>query len=200
METKISLWDTDFISFTFWIYIQKRNCWSYGSSIFNILRSLQAVFHNGHTNVYWWWCSVAKSSLTLCGPVNCSKPGLPVLHYLPEFAETPVLVHVLKLLLKLKSVIPSNHLILYHLHWLCDYILTVHRISPPLYKSGTPNSALSITELTLPHLLLNLLLFLYSETLQFSPLLFHSANSCSYFSLSWEEFTLGGLSWLFISN
>ena len=68
MEMKISLWDTDFIPFTSWIYTQKRNCWSYGSCIFNILRNLQAGFHNGHTNLYWCCCSVAKSGLTLCDP------------------------------------------------------------------------------------------------------------------------------------
>ena len=35
-------------------------------------------------------CSVTKSSLTLCDPVNCSTPGFPVLHSLPEFAQTHV--------------------------------------------------------------------------------------------------------------
>ena len=32
--------------------------------------------------------SVPQSCLTLCNPVECSTPGFPVLHYLPEFAET----------------------------------------------------------------------------------------------------------------
>ena len=35
-------------------------------------------------------CSVAKSCPTLCDPVDCSTPGFPVIHYLPEFAETRV--------------------------------------------------------------------------------------------------------------
>ena len=34
--------------------------------------------------------SVAQSCLTLCDPMDCSMPGLPVLHYLPEFAQTHV--------------------------------------------------------------------------------------------------------------
>ena len=34
-------------------------------------------------------CSVAKSCLTLCEPMDCSMPGFPVLHHLPEFAQTP---------------------------------------------------------------------------------------------------------------
>ena len=35
-------------------------------------------------------CSVIKLCLTLCNPMNCSTPGLPVLHHLPEFAQTYV--------------------------------------------------------------------------------------------------------------
>ena len=34
--------------------------------------------------------SVAKSYLTLCNPMDCSMPGFPVLHHLPEFAQTHV--------------------------------------------------------------------------------------------------------------
>ena len=36
-------------------------------------------------------CSVAKSCSTLCYPMDCSMPGFPVLHYLPESAQTHVL-------------------------------------------------------------------------------------------------------------
>ena len=42
--------------------------------------------------------SAAQSYLTLCDPMNCSTPGLPVHHQLPESTQT--------------HVIPSNHLIL----------------------------------------------------------------------------------------
>ena len=34
--------------------------------------------------------SVAQSCLTLCNPMNCSTPGLPVHHHLPEFTQTDV--------------------------------------------------------------------------------------------------------------
>ena len=34
--------------------------------------------------------SVAQSCLTLCNPMNCSTPGLPVHHHLPEFTQTQV--------------------------------------------------------------------------------------------------------------
>ena len=57
------------------------------------------------TSLDLWCCwSVAKSCPTLCDPMDCSTPGFPVLHYLPEPAET----HAIEL------VMPSNHLILCH--------------------------------------------------------------------------------------
>ena len=39
-----------------------------------------------------YYCLVAKSCLTLCNSMDCSKPGFPVLdlHYLPEFSQTRV--------------------------------------------------------------------------------------------------------------
>ena len=49
-------------------------------------------------------CSVAKSVPTLCDTMDCSTPGFPVLHCLPEFAQTQF--HEL--------VMTSNHLILCH--------------------------------------------------------------------------------------
>ena len=48
------------------------------------------------------YCSVAKSRPTLCNPTDCSTPGFPIPHPLPEFAQ----VHEL--------VTPSNQLILCH--------------------------------------------------------------------------------------
>ena len=38
----------------------------------------------------WCRCSVTRSCLTLCEPVDGSTPGLPVLNCLPEFAQTHV--------------------------------------------------------------------------------------------------------------
>ena len=34
--------------------------------------------------------SVSQSCLTLCDPMNCSTPGLPIHHQLPEFTQTRV--------------------------------------------------------------------------------------------------------------
>ena len=41
------------------------------------------------------------SCVTLCGPMDCSMPDLPILHHLPELK-----------LMSIESVMPSNHLIL----------------------------------------------------------------------------------------
>ena len=43
-----------------------------------------------YLNYFYCFCSVTKSCLTLCDPMDCSTPGSSVLHYLPEFAQTPV--------------------------------------------------------------------------------------------------------------
>ena len=51
-------------------------------------------------------CSVANSCLTLCNPINCSTPGFPVLHYLPELAQT-------------------------HVHWVSDAFQSSHPLSSP---------------------------------------------------------------------
>ena len=40
-----------------------------------------------------FYCSVTKSCPILCDPMNCSTPGFPVLHHLPEFAQTCPLSH-----------------------------------------------------------------------------------------------------------
>ena len=35
-------------------------------------------------------CSITQSSPTLCNPMDCSTPGLPVPYYLLEFAQVHV--------------------------------------------------------------------------------------------------------------
>ena len=51
-------------------------------------------------------CSITKLCLTLCDCMNCNTPGFPVLHYLPEFAQT-------------------------HVHWVSDAIPPSHPLSSP---------------------------------------------------------------------
>ena len=53
-------------------------------------------------------CSVIKSCPALCNPMDCSTPGFPVLHHLPEFAQT-------------------------HVHWVSDALEASHPLSPPSY-------------------------------------------------------------------
>ena len=62
----------------------------------------QAHFpHPSNEGVY----SVTKLCLTLWDPMDCSIPGLHVLHYLPEFAEI-------------------------HVHWVCDAVKPSHPLPP----------------------------------------------------------------------
>ena len=51
-------------------------------------------------------CSVNQLWLTLCDPMDCRAPAFPVLHYLPECAQT-------------------------HVHWVGDVIQPSHLLSPP---------------------------------------------------------------------
>ena len=62
-------------------------------------------FTTGPPGKPYQFSSVAQSCPTLCDPMDCSTPGFPVLHHLPELAQT---------LLSIESVMPSNHLILCH--------------------------------------------------------------------------------------
>ena len=60
-------------------------------------------------------CSFAKFYVTLCNPMDCSTPGFPVLHHLPEFTQ-----------MFIESVMPSNHLIL------CRPLLLLPSIFPSI--------------------------------------------------------------------
>ena len=61
---------------------------------------------------------VAQSCPTLCNPMDCSTPGLPVHHQLPAFTQAHV--HWISLLL------PSNHLVL------CRPLLFLPSIGPSI--------------------------------------------------------------------
>ena len=55
------------------------------------------------SHMLYQFSSVAQSCPTHCNPMDCSTPGFPVHHHLPELAQTHAI----------KSVMPSNHLVLY---------------------------------------------------------------------------------------
>ena len=72
--------------------------WSMNMVYFSIylcfLWFLSSVFYS-FLNIYFLFLSVQFSSVaqpcpTLCDPMNCSTPGLPVHHQLPEFTQTHV--------------------------------------------------------------------------------------------------------------
>ena len=71
--------------------------------------------------------SVIQSYLTLCDPIDCSMPGFPVHHQLPELAQTHV--HQVGM--------PSNHLIL------CRPLLLLPSIFPS-FRIFSNESVLSI--------------------------------------------------------
>ena len=55
------------------------------------LITFYGCIHDGiHEGNFDFCCSVAKTCLTLCDPMNCSTPGPPVLHYLPGFVQIHV--------------------------------------------------------------------------------------------------------------
>ena len=58
-------------------------------SIYRILHCSH-ISHQGFVLLTTVFSSVAQSCLTLCDPMNCSTPGLPVHHQLPEFTQTQV--------------------------------------------------------------------------------------------------------------
>ena len=68
-------------------------------------------------SIFSQFSSVARSCLTLCDPMDCSTPGLPVHHQLLELAK----------LMSIESVKTSNHLILY-----CPLLLLQSLVFPSI--------------------------------------------------------------------
>ena len=59
-------------------------------------------------------CSVSQSCLALCNPMDCSMPGFPVLHHLPEHVQT-------------------------HVHWVSDAIQPSRSLSSPSTPAFFPS-------------------------------------------------------------
>ena len=55
-----------------------------------LLIFLPAILMETVRDFVFQFSSVAQSCTTLCDPMNCSTPGLPVHHQLPEFTQTHV--------------------------------------------------------------------------------------------------------------
>ena len=75
----------------------------------------QSFNFNMHSTENVQFSSVAQSCSTLCDPMNCSMPGLPVYHQLPEFTQT-------------------------HVHRVGDIIQPSHPLSPLLFLPPIPPS------------------------------------------------------------
>ena len=75
-----------------------------------------------------YFSSVAQSCLTLCNPMNCSTPGLPIHHQLRESTKP----------MSIESMMPSNNLILCHPLLLLPSIFPSIRVFPMswLFTSG----------------------------------------------------------------
>ena len=65
---------------------------------------------------------IAQSCPTLCNPIDCSTPGFPVHHQLPELTQT----HVHRAGDAIERVMPSSHLLL------CRPLLLLPSISPSI--------------------------------------------------------------------
>ena len=50
----------------------------------------ERIIWKGAEHIKWQFSSVAQSCPTLCNPMNCSSPGLPVHHQFLEFTQTHV--------------------------------------------------------------------------------------------------------------
>ena len=80
------------------------------------------------TSVDWieegQFSSVAQSCLTLCDPMDCSRPGFPVHHQLPELTQT-------------------------HFHWVGDAIQPSHpllSLSPPQHQSSPASGSFPMSQ------------------------------------------------------
>ena len=92
-----------FISFAYWVYIYSLKELLYQTFICKcfFLVSVLTVILMISSGEF-----VVQSCLTLCNPMDCSTPGLPVHHQLPEFTQT-------------------------HVHWVGDAIQPSHPLSSP---------------------------------------------------------------------
>ena len=92
--------------------------WSIQESICMLCANTNAILYEEVENLGTWYLggfwnhspvqfsSVAQSCPTLCNPMDCSMPGLPVHHQLQEFTQM-------------------------YVHWVCDAIQPSHPLSSP---------------------------------------------------------------------
>ena len=84
-------------------------------------KAINFPLHNWNPQIFKNWdiisvqfSSVSQSCPTLCNPMDCSTPGLPVHHQLPEFTQT-------------------------HIDWVSDAIQPSHTLSSPIPPAPNPS-------------------------------------------------------------
>ena len=81
-----------------WVWVNSGSLWWTGRPGILWFMGSQRVGHDWATELNWWilrehshlvycFCSVVQLCLTLCHPMDCSTPGLPLFHCLPDFAQ-----------------------------------------------------------------------------------------------------------------
>ena len=88
------------------IWVLAAKFWNKGFYMRELTLSFQKSIIQCFSSVQF--SSVAQSCPTLCDPVDCSTPGLPVHQQLQEFTQT-------------------------HVHWVSDAIQPSHPLSPPAF-------------------------------------------------------------------
>ena len=82
-------------------------------------------------------CLVTKLCLTLCDLTDCSKPGFPVLHHLPEFAQ--IHVHwVGDAIQTSHPQLPTSPALNLFLHWgLFQWVSSLHQVARSIRTSAS---------------------------------------------------------------
>ena len=88
--------------------------WDLSLNFESTLRVTHFPLHIFYVHSLVQFSSVTQSCLTLCDPMNCSTPGLPVHHQLPEFIQT-------------------------HVRWVGDAIQPSHLLSAPSPPAPNPS-------------------------------------------------------------
>ena len=107
----LSLFKKQFCAYIFWLFIQMEmylyfKIWHYTFPDFSLSLGTWSTWHVQNFSLVTQLCP------TLCDSVDCSMPGIPVHHQLPELAQT-------------------------HVHWISDAIQPPHLLlspSPPAFN------------------------------------------------------------------
>ena len=93
------------LSLTSWVHLRCLPPFLSFPIFFEMVAELYGILDCCHC-IIWKCCSVAKSYLSLCKPMDCGMPGFSVFHCLPEFVQI-------------------------HVHWVGDTIQPSHPLSTP---------------------------------------------------------------------